>query len=392
MDVEIVTFDADPDHGGFGARVDSIVRIFAQFASVRVVLTDWFGGPRVPGVVYEQIPVRDSILSKIRRLRTYYKTDFPRRARPNPPDLVVMESLDILGMHQYGPGVPLILDEHNVYWDLLQYEIPMSPFFQSWLGQREIVRRLLIPRLLGRAKLYEIKALERARRVFVTSDPDRRRILAEVPDLEGRLFVLPNCIDLARFPSPGDGGGSESVVFIGNYGYTPNREAAKFIARELAPHIPDATFVLVGANPPSHVLGARNVVAAGHLKELHTVLRQAALCVAPLQKGSGTRLKILTYLAAGKAVVATRKACEGLEVEDGVHLLIRDNPSEFRLAVQDILRDSHLRTALGRRGRALVETVYDWRVHVHRVEDLARGVLRERVPSGPTDGPPFRGA
>lgn len=44
MEVEILTYDADPNHGGFGARVDALIRMFAAFARVHVTLTDWFGG------------------------------------------------------------------------------------------------------------------------------------------------------------------------------------------------------------------------------------------------------------------------------------------------------------------------------------------------------------
>ncbi len=326
--------------------------------------------------------MRDTALSRIRRLRTYYKTDFQRRNVSDSPGLAVVESLDLLGMHQWGQEVPLILDEHNVYWELLRYEITNAPFFRTWFGRRNLVRSLLIPRLLKRAKAFEVAALRRATRVLTTSEQDRARLLEEVPDLEGRIFVLPNCIDLELIPYSPDSVERNRVVFLANYNYIPNREAAVFVSRNLAPSYPDTEFLLVGPNPPSEIAEEDNVATTGYVRDLGEVLREAAVCLAPLTQGSGTRLKVLTYLGAGKAVVATSKACEGLEVQDGVHLLVRDDPDHFRSALGELLEDPAWRRSLGTKGRELVEKRYDWRVHVNRMKAFTEEVLEAWATEG----------
>lgn len=373
MKVEIITFDANPDHGGFGTRVHGIVSIFSQFADVTVVRTDWTQGPALPGVRYEDVLLREGLRSKLRRLQTYYKTDFPRRVTTEPPDFTLVESLDLMGLHQYGEAVPLVLDEHNVYWDLLRYEMVNAPFFKGRWGRRPLIRRWLLPRLLRRAKAFEVTALRRAAHTLVTSETDRRLILEELPELQGRVHVLPNCVDLARIPSSKEEVETNRVLFVGNYNYVPNREAALYIAQSLAPALSEAEFVLVGADPPSGGLYGQNVVAPGYVEDLQGTLNTSALCIAPLTQGSGTRLKILTYLGAGKAVVATTKACEGLEVRDDVHLLIRDDGEGFRAAIRALLSDRDLRQRLASEGRRLVETTYDWRVYV----EWGRGFARE---------------
>jgi glycosyltransferase involved in cell wall biosynthesis len=53
--------------------------------------------------------------------------------------------------------------------------------------------------------------------------------------------------------------------------------------------------------------------------------------------------------------------CEGLAVEDGVHLLIRDQPEAFADRVLELLGNSEMRQQLCQNGRALVEQYYDWR-------------------------------
>src|SRR6266516_498944 len=225
MKVEIITPNADPDRGGFGSRVHGIVSMFSQFADVRVVVTDPVNGNRVPGVEYVEVPLSNSLRTRIGRMRRYYRRDFPARKSSPPPDLVVVESLDLIGLHQYGPRVPMVLDEHNVYWNLLDYEMENAPFFQGWLGRRSAIRRVMKPRLLERAKRYEIEAIRRSARTLV----------AECPDAEGRVRVLPNCADLQRIPALPDPGNSRTVAFIGDFNYIPNREAAEFVFHTLAP-------------------------------------------------------------------------------------------------------------------------------------------------------------
>jgi len=381
MRVEVITPDADPDHGGFGGRVHGLISMFSRFADVRVVLTSWFAGPRIPGVDYREMPLHDNVLTRLGRLKTHYRTRFPRRETADRPDLVVVESLDLLGLHQYGRDVPMILDEHNVYWDLLGYDIVNAPFFRGWLGRRDAVRGWLIPRQLDRARRFEIQAIRDSSRTLVTSETDRATILAGAPESAPKVRVLPNTIDTERIRALPDASESRNVLFVGDFNYVPNQEAAEFVSLVLAPNLPSARFLLVGSNPPSGSVGAPNVVAPGRVPDLQETLRDAAVCIAPLRHGSGTRVKILTYLAAARPVVATTKAVEGLPVIDGVHLLVRDDPAEFREAVGRLLDDPKTRRALGVRGRDLVESKFDWRVHVPWLREFSAEVCSEARPT-----------
>jgi glycosyltransferase involved in cell wall biosynthesis len=378
MDVEVLTFEADPDRGGFGARVHSLIRMLAAFARVRVTLTDWFGGVRVPGVEYTEFPIRDTALTRVRRLRTYYKTDFTRRVVTDSPDLIVTETLDLWALAGALPHVPRILDEHNVYWELLKYDLATTPFFSSRLGRSTLVRRSLFPRVLRRAREYEKRAIRQAEGTFVTSSVDRALVLQELPAVADRVHVLPNTVDVDRFPDLSDAETGNDAIFIGNYAYGPNQEAARFIIDRLAPSLPQMRFLLVGGHPASLPPAKGNVVATGHVSDLNAVLTGAAVCLAPLAQGSGTRLKVLTYLASGKAVVATSKAVEGLEVQDGVHLLIRDDVDAFRKALERLLREPDLRRDLGRNGRRLVQERYDWRIHVDWLKEFTTRLCSEK--------------
>ncbi len=370
MEISILTYDADPDHGGFGARVDGLVRSFAAFADVRVILTDWFGGKHVPGVVYEECPLPETRATRLKRLRTYYRTDFPS-IRHHFGDIVVVETLELWGMVSRTQGPPRILDEHNVYWEVLKYEMGRSPFFSTGLGRSAVVQRALQPYLWRRAKRYEVTAIRGADATLVTSEADRARLLEELPELSPRVRIVPNTVAVERYPDFSVMETTDEVLFVGNFNYAPNQQAATYVMRHLASQLPQARFLLVGAGAPSVPATLPNVSAPGHVADLNEILKRASVCVAPLLHGSGTRLKILTYLASGKAVVATTKAAEGLEVVDGTHLLLRDDPDGFRGAVRALLGNPDLRHVLGENGRRLVRERYDWRTNVAPLRELA---------------------
>lgn len=374
MNIEVVTPDADGDRGGFGARVHVLLLALSQFADVRCLLTSWPVEPDVPHVTYAVAPMPRDSLARLRMLRTFYSTRAPERPPWPRPDVLLVETLDLLASTKNLAGVPVVLDEHNVYWDLLQYDMLNRPFFQSGFGTRRIVHRILIPWLLRRATRFERRAIESVDAVLVTSEADRAKILSRIPQAASKVHVVPNVVDLARYPVANPQAETGSVLFAGNFNYVPNREAGFIVTETLAPSLREVPFVLVGKDPPTELRPQPNVNVRGHVADLGPILAQSSVCIAPLVHGSGTRIKILTYLAAGKAVVATAKACEGLEVVDGRHLLIRDDWGSFAIGIRDLLDSPTKRAALGREGRHLVEQQYDWHALVPKLTRIFESV------------------
>ena len=86
--------------------------------------------------------------------------------------------------------------------------------------------------------------------------------------------------------------------------------------------------------------------------------RQARVAVVPIRAGGGTRIKILEAFASGVPVVSTALGAEGLNVEDGVHLLIADTPDAFAAACVRLARDEGLRARIIPAARQLQEDQY----------------------------------
>ncbi|KFO66691.1 hypothetical protein ER57_15775 [Smithella sp. SCADC] len=66
-------------------------------------------------------------------------------------------------------------------------------------------------------------------------------------------------------------------------------------------------------------------------------------------------------MAAGVPVVSTTVGCEGLNVENGKHPLIADNPQAFAEAVMQLQTNEQLHRQIIEQARWKVEREYDWR-------------------------------
>ena len=188
-----------------------------------------------------------------------------------------------------------------------------------------------------------------------------------------RPILLPNAVDVGSFEQiPPDEIArvrekyslvSPLVLFMGLTGYRPNAEAIEFLVKAVFPHVlrkcPFARMTIIGG-PTAFSEPWLNVLGNIPFGEIPAVLASSDVCVAPIFSGSGTRLKILEYMAAGKAVVSTAKGIEGLEAENGQHFVQAEKPEETAQAILDLLADPARAADLGRRGRELVRSHYDW--------------------------------
>jgi glycosyltransferase involved in cell wall biosynthesis len=278
---------------------------------------------------------------------------FPRRL-DEARTLVQLESpLLFEGARRAGLG-RFVLDAHNVYQD-------MTAFPQATLRDRvyyRVTRR--------RQARIETACWRQAAHVVFCSRVDRDRAERLCPGVTARSTIVPNCVDVRRFaPRPAAAfatGGP--VLFVGTMRYPPNFFAAEEICRDLAPALPGLEFRIVGDAPWQPVRMPGNVRFTGRVASTAEALAAAQVAVAPVRHGSGTRLKLLEYFAAGLPVVCTPKAAEGLEVEDGRHVRLAETPREIAVAVRGLHADPQACAELGAAARALVEARYDWRTQV----------------------------
>lgn len=231
----------------------------------------------------------------------------------------------------------------------------------------------------------ERRALQEADVVGVVSDPDR---IVAAGMGASRVVVVPNGVDSGYF-TPGsacetpEAQEGSRLLFFGKLDYFPNSDAVKFFAEEILPLIrakyPSACLDVVGVGASGEFRALEGVNLIGQVDDLRPWLQRASVVVVPLRVGSGSRLKILEAFSSCKAVVSTTVGAEGLDVINGLHLEVVDDPVHFAQAVIDLIEGPERRLRLGISARYLVEKSYDWSSISIALEDAYRLAVRRGV-------------
>ena len=283
-------------------------------------------------------------------------------------DAVQLESSVLCG-YSFPAGVRLILDEHNI-----EYEV----FARQHDGERSPARRAFNRLERARFRRFEQRWWERAAACAVTSPREAAVVRAHAPATP--VAVVPNGVDLEHFRPSGAEVEPHTLAFNGVLDYRPNVDAARHLVDEIWPLVlrrsPRARLTIVGRTGGADVRGLRRpgVDVVGEVPDVRPHLERAAVVAVPIRMGGGTRLKVVEGLALGKAMVSTSLGCEGIAVRDGEHLRIADGAQAFAARVVELFEDRAAALALGRAGRALVEREYSWELSAARL-----GALYEQV-------------
>jgi len=299
------------------------------------------------------------------------QTTLNRLLGENRFDIIQAESSQIAGF-DFGRDVPLILDEHNLEYELL---------YRLYLGERSLGRRLYNWAEYQKFHREETECWRRADGCLLTSAREHTEVKRLLPDKPA--MVIPNGVDIEFYqptPTPPQ---PDSLVFTGLMTYRPNIDGVVYFIEEILPLIhkvrPNVTLSVVGAGSSPEVdrLAGPSVTLTGTVPDTRTYLAAAATAIVPLRMGSGTRLKVLEGLAMGKPMVSTSVGCEGIHVKNGEHLLIADDPQPFAEAVLRTLSEPPLAAALRSSGRRLVEDEYGWVAITARLVAFYASVLAD---------------
>jgi glycosyltransferase involved in cell wall biosynthesis len=195
------------------------------------------------------------------------------------------------------------------------------------------------------------------------------------------IHEIPFGVPLPATPLDPAGEPPPTVLFVGNFRHAANADAATWLGEALFPPlrhtVPGVRLSIVGSSPTPEILALAgdDVSVAGRVPEVEPHLDRAAVVAAPLRVGGGMRVKVLEALAAGKAVVATPLAVEGLDVVPGEQLEVAAGAPELTAALERLLRDEPRRRALAERARAWACERLGWERAVERYERLYAELL-----------------
>jgi len=162
------------------------------------------------------------------------------------------------------------------------------------------------------------------------------------------------------------------ILFIGNFKWLPNRDAAFFLVREIWPKItqalPQVKLMIVGRNPTPEIVSLgrlKGVKVEGNVSDIRRVLAQAGVLLAPIRNGRGTKYKVLEAMASGLPVVTTRLGIEGIEAENSV--LVAESAQGLAEETIAILKNQQLAEKKAAAAKQIVYKKYNWETISNRL-------------------------
>lgn len=205
-----------------------------------------------------------------------------------------------------------------------------------------------------------------------------------------RFVVMPNVAASPLIDDAAPVARDSSLLFVGNLNYAPNVDALEFFQNEILPLlvslVPDVRVTVVGRAPASdEALAAVNrlrrspqITVVLDAPDCTPYYLRCAAAIAPIRVGGGTRIKIVEAFAHRRPVVSTTKGCEGLDVVDGTHLLVADDPKRFAEQCALLLHDEPQAQRVARAGFDYFEST-----HTQQVIDASlRQIADELFSSG----------
>jgi glycosyltransferase involved in cell wall biosynthesis len=279
-------------------------------------------------------------------------------------DIVAAEDSS-MSVFRLPAGVPTVLTHHEVLQPrAIDWRVGRPTDWPRWA-----LRELDWRRWYG----FQQTAWRRFDRVEVFTDRDAKTIAELAPDVGPRVRVNPFGLVLPPATNPAREV-KGTVLFVGNFAHSPNRDAAQWLAREIMPavkaHYPGARLCIVGTAPPHEVLelSGPDVDVIADAPSVRPYLEAACVVLAPVRMGGGMRMKVLQALASGKAVVTTKRGTEGYGNDAPV--AIGDDAEDIAAHTARLLGDERARRDLGARARVFAEEHHSPAACAERLEAI----------------------
>jgi glycosyltransferase involved in cell wall biosynthesis len=272
-------------------------------------------------------------------------------------DIIQLETLQMATyldiIHKYSKA-PVVLRAHNIEHKIWQRiaENCSNPF-----------KRIYLNHLYRALRRFEIGTLNKMDGIVAITPVDARNF--DRLSHSTNIVSIPFGINLESLPENPVQPEEASLFHIGTMNWFPNEEGIKWLINEVWPgvtkRLPDIELHLAGRYMPEWLLklSAPRVTVEGEVPDVWEYMQRFSIMVVPLFSGSGIRIKIVEAMAAGKAIITTSIGAEGINYENGQHLLIAKDARSFAEAIVKLCNDKTLRDSLGQNARMLIAKEHD---------------------------------
>lgn len=275
-------------------------------------------------------------------------------------DYILQEKIDIFHAESFYTGF---------YLSPFLKEMGVKQIYGSenveYLIYKEYVKNS-VPFYLKPFYSYQVKRIEAEEKfiaslanVVITVSEEDRSIFETIA--KSQVRVIDNGIDINTI-QPVKIKNAKTLLFVGNFSYFPNIEAAENFYSNTFSHLTGVRLVVVGkgAKEKLSFVKDKNVQIHNFVPDLKDVYEKSDIFVFPIQFGGGTNFKLLEAMAYGLPIVGFGdkiKSIKGILGDD--YISVRSY-QEMRDAIVELLGDEKRRLELSKRGRKIIEEYYSW--------------------------------
>lgn len=266
-------------------------------------------------------------------------------------------------------GVTIVLDCHNVEFQAFKDSLNIFPF----------ARRMVGLYFVSKLKRLEIEATKQSNIVFVCSEIDAVFFKRYKSPFD--IHVIPNGVDCNSFEKKRMRS-KPILVFMGGVGYPPNADAMRWYLSSIHPlvksQVPDVKLLAIGTSKEwleMQGLLVDSVEPLGFVEDVRPYLQDALVGICPIRYGSGTRIKIMTYMASGLPVVSTHKGAEGVAYASGTNIIFADDAINFADEIVKLCNQSTLRQEITKNGLEFVKMNCDWNIIGNNVRKIYHSLI-----------------
>lgn len=285
-------------------------------------------------------------------------------------DLIHAETFYVMP-HIPKTNIPIVLVDQTIEYEVYQHYVDSF----RWIPLKPLMYIDVV-----KLKYWELKYWRQASKVVAMSEEDKKIMRQQIPSLD--VDIVPNGVDFEFFQKKVTDKPKEPVIlYLGNFTWLQNREAADVLYKEVFPKIKEKIknikLWIIGKDAEMFFRHIKNRnVRVEEVKDVREVYQGAWVLVAPIYGSGGTRYKNFEAFASGLPVVTTSIGIGGTEAEDGREVIIRDSPEEIATATIKLLNNKELYEKIAGNAKKMVKEKYDWDSIAKHLSDIYQSLKR----------------
>lgn len=290
------------------------------------------------------------------------------------PEIILKGDFDIIhaetfyvSPHIPETKIPIVLVDQTIEYQVYEHYVKNYRF--------PFIRPLLYIDVL-KVKHWESYYWKKAARVVAVSDRDAEVMRQTVKGL--KVDVVPNGVG-DDFTKDVPLHFNKTLLFMGNYAWMQNSEAARILVREVFPlvkkEIPDAKLVIAGQFTEKIAdLSGEDIqiedIAVDDIESVQKYYHSCGLLITPLYGPGGTRLKILSAMSSKLPVVTTKVGITGISATHGENVLQGETPEDLAALTVEVLKDNELYKKIAENARRFVEKNYFYGAIAEKLDNI----------------------